>query len=127
MLKRGPIVIVSLISLGAAASHALPTSVPGALSNVAAMGSGPALAGCVKNPTGETAIGFKNSSSLWLAFYIDTTKMATVPPGDRSIDFEVEPGERHLYAETVRLPKASLKKTVTIKSGEVCTWEITDN
>lgn len=127
MLRKSAAIIASFISLGSPAILARPMSSPATPSSLAAMGSGRAFAGCVKNPTGETAIGFKNSSSLWLAFYIDSTKMATVPPGDRSIDFEVEPGVRHLKAETVRLPKASLKKNVTVKNGEVCTWEITDH
>jgi hypothetical protein len=86
-----------------------------------------AEAQCVANPTGETAVGLKNASSFYLTFYIDGVKKDGVPPGDRSVEFAVTPGEHVLYAEaTANGETTSVTTTKVIPKGHVCTWTVTD-
>lgn len=89
--------------------------------------SSPAVAQCVVNPTGETAVGLKNASSHFLTFYIDGVNRGGVPSGDRSIDFMVSPGEHTLRADAViGNETVSASRRVNIPAGYVCTWTVTD-
>jgi hypothetical protein len=86
-----------------------------------------ASAQCVQNPTGETAVGLQNDSSFYLTFYIDGVNKGGVPPGDKSIDFVVSPGEHALRAEALISGEiVSATRTATIPEGYVCTWTVTD-
>ncbi|HEX6185101.1 MAG TPA: hypothetical protein VFZ44_14540 [Pyrinomonadaceae bacterium] len=86
-----------------------------------------AAAQCAVNPTGETTVGLRNASSYYLTFYIDRVRKDGVPPGDRSADFVVTPGEHVLYAEaTIKGETSSVSTTRVIPKGHVCTWTVTD-
>jgi hypothetical protein len=86
-----------------------------------------ASAQCVRNFTGETAVGLKNASSLFLTLYIDTINKGSVPSGDRSIDFLVAPGPHTLRAEGyINGEVISTSRAVIIAPGFVCTWTVTD-
>lgn len=86
-----------------------------------------ALGQCVRNPTGETAVGLKNSSSLFLTLYIDTINKGGVPSGDRSVDFLVAPGGHTLRAEGfINGEVIFASRTLIIAPGFVCTWTVTD-
>lgn len=86
-----------------------------------------ASAQCLEGPTGETAVGLRNASSLFLIFYIDDVNKGGVPPGDRSVDYLVWPGEHTLRAEA-RIGDETLTVTrkVLVPVGYVCTWTVTD-
>lgn len=82
---------------------------------------------CEVSPTGETTVGLRNSSSCFLVFYIDGVNMGGVPSGDRSVDFNVSPGQHRLQAlATVGTEKVWVRRTVSVSAGHVYTWEITD-
>lgn len=82
---------------------------------------------CVRSPTGETAVGLKNSSSLFLTLYIDTINKGSVPAGDRSVEFLVAPGTHTLRAEGYLNGEVIFaSRTVIIAPGFVCTWTVTD-
>ena len=86
-----------------------------------------APAQCLRNPTGETAVGMKNTSSLFLTLYIDTINKGGVPPGDRSVDFPVAPGTHILRAEGyINGEVIFTNRTVIIAPGYICTWTVTD-
>jgi hypothetical protein len=86
-----------------------------------------ASAQCVQNPTGETAVGLQNASSYYLIFYIDGVNKGGVPPGDKSVDFVIKPGE-HTFRADARIggETVSAQRTATIPEGYVCTWTVTD-
>ena len=87
-----------------------------------------ASAQCVANPTGETAVGLQNASSYYLTFYIDGVRRDGVPPGDKSVDFMVAPGEHTLRADAVINDQTvSASRTANIPEGYVCTWTVTDS
>src|SRR5688572_24250348 len=87
-----------------------------------------ASAQCVANPTGETAVGLQNASSYYLTLYIDGARRDGVPPGDRSVDFIVTPGEHTLRADAVINDQTvSALRTANIPEGHVCTWTVTDS
>ena len=87
-----------------------------------------ASAQCAPNPTGETAVGLKNASSYYLTFYIDGVRKDGVPPGDRSVDFVVTPGEHTLRADaTIDGETVSASRTGDVPAGHVCTWTVTDS
>lgn len=82
---------------------------------------------CVANPTRETAVGLKNSSSHFLTFFIDGENKGGIPSGDRSADFVVTPGQHTLRAEAViNGETVSASRTTDIPAGYVCTWTVTD-
>ena len=86
-----------------------------------------AAAQCIPNPTNETAVGLRNASSYYLTFYIDGVKMDGVPPGDRSVDFNVTSGQHVLLAEAVIDGEiVSVSRAVQVPIGYVCTWTVTD-
>lgn len=86
-----------------------------------------ASAQCTRNPTGETAVGLKNTSSLFLTLYIDTINKGGVPSGDRSVDFLVAPGTHTLRAEGyINGEVVFVSRTVIVAPGFVCTWTVTD-
>ncbi len=81
----------------------------------------------VANPTRETAVGLKNSSSHFLTLFIDGVNVGGAPSGDRSIDFVVTPGEHTLRADAViGGTTVSASRTADIPAGYVCTWTVTD-
>jgi hypothetical protein len=87
-----------------------------------------ASAQCAPSPTGETAVGLKNASSYYLTFYIDGVRKDGVPPGDRSVDFVVTPGEHALRADaTIDGETVSASRTGGVPAGHVCTWTVTDS
>lgn len=88
--------------------------------------AGSASAQCAVNPTRETAVGLRNSSSVYLRFFVNGKPVGAVPPGDRSVDYVVRPGPVRLRVETVETPTRSLDKVQDVPAGKVCTWEITD-
>jgi hypothetical protein len=82
---------------------------------------------CLPNPSGETAVGLQNASSYFLTFYIDGVNVGGVPPGDRSLDFVVIPGEHMLEAEAVIVGgRIMASHTGVVQAGFVCTWIVTD-
>ncbi|HKS28695.1 MAG TPA: hypothetical protein VJS44_12790 [Pyrinomonadaceae bacterium] len=82
---------------------------------------------CFQNPTGETALGLQNASSYYLIFYIDGVNKGGVPPGDRSVDFVVTPGEHALRVDAlVGNQIVSAQRIATIPEGYVCAWTVTD-
>lgn len=82
---------------------------------------------CGANPTGETAVGLRNSSSYFLIFYIDELSMGGVPSGDRSVDFLISPGVHVLRADaTIGTEIVSAWRTLNIPAGYVCTWTVVD-
>jgi|GEM_PF-1636743 len=82
---------------------------------------------CVRNPTGETAVGLKNTSNLFLTLYIDTINKGGVPSGDRSVDFLVAPGTHTLRAEGYLNGEVIFaSRPVIIAPGFICTWTVTD-
>ena len=86
-----------------------------------------ASAQCFPNPTWETSVGLQNSSSYFLIFYIDGVNKGGVPSGDRSLDFNVTPGEHTLKAEAIISGETvSVWRTVYIPAFHVCTWTVTD-
>ncbi len=89
--------------------------------------SQPASAQCIPNPTGETAVGFKNESSFSLTIYIDAVKKAEVPIGEKSADFIVAPVRHILNAEVV-IGGQSFWVTYAgdVPEGFVCTLTIAD-
>ena len=89
--------------------------------------SGVASAQCFQNPTGETAVGLQNASSFYLTFYIDGVNKGGVPPGDKSVDFVVTPGEHALRAEAlIGSEIVSVTRTAALLEGNVCTWTVSD-
>ena len=82
---------------------------------------------CSRNPSGETAVGMRNASSVYLTFFIDGSNKGGVPAGDQSTAFEVSPGEHTLYAEgRDKDGKVTAgPRKITITSGQVCTWTVT--
>jgi uncharacterized membrane protein len=81
----------------------------------------------VANPTRETAVGLKNSSSHFLIFFIDDRIVGGIPSGESSGNFPVTPGEHSLRAETfVNGEKISASRTVFIHAGFAYTWTTTN-
>jgi hypothetical protein len=81
----------------------------------------------VANPTRETAVGLKNSSSHLLTFFIDGVNVGGVPPGEKSVDFMVTPGQHDLRAEAViNGETVSASRMAAIPAGYVCVWTVTN-
>jgi hypothetical protein len=81
----------------------------------------------VANPTRETAVGLRNSSSHLLTFFIDGVNVGVVPPGEKSVDFVVIPGQHTLRAEAVIDGETvSASRMADIPVGYVCRWTVTN-
>jgi hypothetical protein len=80
---------------------------------------------CVEHPKGKTALIFSNESRHELTFFVDDELKTVLASGDKSEEFEVEPGEHLLRATAVLMGMNVSVQTVNpFPAGYVCTWTI---